>query len=224
MTYVIFDLEWVATFLKGQLPEIIAIGAVKVQEQNGSLQETGRFEAFVRPHKARLNKRTIKMTGIRHQDIQASEEFPQVWKRFLDWIGEDDYALLTWGSEDVRTLLKNARLHRMSLEWLRNYNDLQGLFGKLYGLPNQAGLMLALEMLQKEPVGRHHSAMDDARNTAEIFRACYGQLVIEQNRHREIKQRYAPNLTKKPNNRARNRAPQSTKADSFRPRKRHRAG
>ena len=52
MTYIIFDLEWVATFAKGQLPEIISIGAVKVAFENGQLIEADRFESFVRPRRA----------------------------------------------------------------------------------------------------------------------------------------------------------------------------
>ncbi|HEU4965406.1 MAG TPA: 3'-5' exonuclease [Bacilli bacterium] len=192
MTFIIFDLEWVATFYKGQIPEIISIGAVKYQQEEGRLVKSGEFETFVRPLKSRLNKRTIKITGIRPQDIHAEEIFPKVWKRFIKWIGEEDYYLLTWGTEDVRTLIHNCRQHRMSLDWLRNYNDLQAEFGRLYEQKNQAGLMQALEMLNLQAVGQHHSAIDDARNTGEIFAACFGRLRLDKNHHGQIKKKYGP--------------------------------
>jgi len=193
VTYIIFDLEWVATFYKGQLPEVISIGAVKLEERDGRLVETGRFNAYVRPQKAKnLNKRTIKITGIKPQDILAQDDFSKVWRRFVKWFGEREYYLLTWGSEDVRTLIKNCRQHRMPLEWLRNYNDLQGEFGRLYGQKNQSGLLVALEMLAIPPLGQHHSAVDDARNTAAIFRAIYDRLQLERNHHLQVTKKFGP--------------------------------
>jgi inhibitor of KinA sporulation pathway (predicted exonuclease) len=193
MTFIIFDLEWVATFYKGQMPEVISIGAVKLREDNGRLVKVGQYDAYVRPLKAKaLNKRTIKMTGIRPQDVSTKEDFPKAWKRFVKWFGEEEYYLLTWGTEDVRTLIRNCKQHRMTLEWLRNYNDLQAEFGRIHELKNQLGLIHALEMLTLEPVGKHHSAVDDARNTAEIFKACYERLNLQKNHHVQVQRKHGP--------------------------------
>lgn len=197
MTFIIFDLEWVATFYKGQIPEVISIGAVKLKMENGKLTRQDEFDAYVRPVKSRLNKRTIKITGIKPQDIRSEDIFPKVWKRFMKWIGDENYYLLTWGTEDVRTLIRNSKQHRMSLDWLRNYNDLQAEFGRLFELKNQAGLMQALELLQLKPLGQHHSAIDDARNTAEIFTACYDRLQLTENHPGQIKKKYGPKHTKR---------------------------
>jgi inhibitor of KinA sporulation pathway (predicted exonuclease) len=191
MTYIIFDLEWVATFAKGQLPEIISIGAVKIE--NDKLVEADTFQSFVRPRRAlRLNKRTIKLTGIKPQDVLTEGDFPTVWKRFIKWISDDEYFLLSWGTEDVRNLIRNCRQYRMPLEWLQNYNDLQAEFGRMHGLQNQSGLMQALEILHLEPVGRHHSAVDDARNTAEVFKAIFKTLRLAKNNHYQIQHKYLP--------------------------------
>jgi inhibitor of KinA sporulation pathway (predicted exonuclease) len=197
MTFIIFDLEWVATFYKGQMPEIISIGAVKLQVVQGKLVEVGQFQQYVRPQKAkRLNKRTIKITGIRPMELMTKESFPQAWKRFIHWMG-DDYYLLTWGSEDIRTIIRNCKQHRVTLDWLRNYNDLQAEFGRLYKLQNQLGLMNAMEMLQQEPVGQHHSAFDDARNTAEIFKACFRRLELQTNNFVQINRKFGPKPVRK---------------------------
>lgn len=193
MTYIIFDLEWVATFYKGQMPEIISIGAVKVrQRSNGKFVEMDRFDSFVRPEKAkRLNKRTIKLTGIKPQDVETEGDFPTVWKKFIKWMG-DDYYLLSWGTEDIRNAIRNCKHYRVTTDWLQNYNDLQAEFGRLNELPNQAGLMQALEMLNLEPVGRHHSAVDDARNTAEVFMACSPRLRLERGQAMYLLRKYDP--------------------------------
>lgn len=192
-SYIIFDLEWVATLFKGQIPEIISIGAVQLKDKDGGVVEADRFQAYVRPLKAkRLNKRTTKITGIRPQDVSTQDDFKKTWRRFVKWLGEDEYYLLTWGTEDVRTLIHNCRQHRVTLEWLRNYNDLQAEFGRLYGLQNQTSLPNAMELLHLRYVGQHHSAIDDARNTAEIFKSCYGRLRLQHNHHGQIQRKYGP--------------------------------
>ncbi|KEO80951.1 3'-5' exonuclease [Tumebacillus flagellatus] len=196
MTYVIFDLEWVATFAKGQVPEIISIGAVKLDRD---LNECGQFASFVRPKRARmLNKRTVRMTKIRPEDVRTSEDFAKVWKKFLQWIGDEEYFLLTWGPTDIRTLLANCKMHRVPLAWLRNYNDLQAEFGRLQELKNQTGLMEALEALQLKPIGAHHSAVDDARNTAQIFKSLYNKLQLVRNNHAGLLKAFAPKQPRRP--------------------------
>ncbi|PWK04938.1 3'-5' exonuclease [Tumebacillus permanentifrigoris] len=195
-TYIIFDLEWVATFAKGQIPEVISIGAVKLDRQ---MNECDQFASYVRPKRARmLNKRTTRMTKIRPEDVQSQDNFAKVWKRFLQWIGEEEYFLLTWGPTDIHTLLQNCKLHHVSLEWLRNYNDLQAEFGRLQSLKNQSGLMEALEALHLKPIGAHHSAVDDARNTAQIFKALYDRLQLKRNNHVGLLKAFAPKQTRRP--------------------------
>jgi inhibitor of KinA sporulation pathway (predicted exonuclease) len=195
-TYVIFDLEWVATFAKGQIPEVISIGAVKLDRQ---LNECDQFASYVRPKRARmLNKRTTRMTKIRPEDVRSQDDFAKVWKRFLQWIGEEEYFLLTWGPTDIHTLLQNCKLHHVSLEWLRNYNDLQAEFGRLQALKNQSGLMEALEALQLQPIGAHHSAVDDARNTAQIFKALYDRLQLKRSTHTALLKSFAPKQSRRP--------------------------
>jgi inhibitor of KinA sporulation pathway (predicted exonuclease) len=193
MSFIIFDLEWVATVFKGQIPEIISIGAVKLESKRGNVVEVDQFQAYVRPVKAkRLNKRTTKITGIRPQDVRSQDDFKKTWRRFVNWLGDREYYLLTWGTEDVRTLIHNCRQHRISLEWLRNYTDLQAEFGRLYHQRNQTSLPNALELLKITPVGQHHSAIDDARNTAEIFKVCFSRLRLQNNNHNQILKRYGP--------------------------------
>ncbi|MBL0389453.1 exonuclease domain-containing protein [Tumebacillus sp. ITR2] len=196
MKFIIFDLEWVATFAKGQIPEVISIGAVKLDRD---LTECDQFASFVRPKRARmLNKRTVRMTKIKPEDVRTSEDFAKVWKQFLKWIGEEEYFLLTWGPTDIRTLIQNCKMHHVPLDWLRNYNDLQAEFGRLQEVKNQTGLMEALEALQLKPIGAHHSAVDDARNTAQIFKALYKQLQLARNNHVGLLRAFAPKQTRRP--------------------------
>lgn len=199
MTFVIFDLEWVATFYKGQIPEVISIGAVKVHLEQGQWVHAGVFDSYVRPKRAKqLNKRTVRMTKIRPEDVVSQDDFAKVWKRFLKWIGEEDYFLLTWGPTDIRTLLQNCKLHHVSLEWLRNYNDLQAEYGRIFDQKNQMGLMEAVEALQLHKIGHPHSALDDARNTAEIFKALYHRLQLERNNHVRLLRQFGPKQSRRP--------------------------
>ena len=47
----------------------------------------------------------------------------------------------------------------------------KNLFALKWGLNKEVGMKKALKMLDKELVGQHHNALDDAFNTTEIFEA-----------------------------------------------------
>jgi len=50
--------------------------------------------------------------------------------------------------------------------------NIKNLFALKWGLNKEVGMKEALKMLDKELVGQHHNALDDALNTTEIFEAC----------------------------------------------------
>jgi len=204
MTYIVFDLEWNATFKKRQLPEIVEIGAAKVRVMEGvpTMMET--FHCYVRPvFRNGLTKKTRRMTGITEEDIEQALPFPQALQTFLDWIGPEEYFLCTWGDTDRSVLVENCMHHGIPLRWLRNYNDVQAAMMQTKNIPrgNQVGLAKALELMEIPFEGRHHRSVDDAVNTAQIFLKVFSQTEWKRNLcipreflHKNIQERRAWSL------------------------------
>lgn len=150
--------------------EIIEIGALRLSRAGRFLDD---FNSLIRPvlH-PHLSPYCKRLTGIEQDAINAAPSFPQVLDRFVDWLYEsDEYLLLSWGSRD-RTFLENdCILHRQDIDWMANrHYDLKHLYKKLYNLPGKLSLNSALRKEGLLFEGTAHRAMNDARNTAKLFR------------------------------------------------------
>ncbi len=175
MTYIIVDLEWNQSPLgKGseneKLPfEIIEIGAVKVREQDEILDE---YHSYIKPKIYKeLHFKTKEILSITTSDLIQARSFEDVIKDFFSWCGED-YSFCTWGSMDLTELQRNLQYYNL-LDLLPgpiHYYDVQKLFALQYeGVKNPHTLEYAVDFLEIKKDGAFHSAIDDARYTAQIF-------------------------------------------------------
>lgn len=73
--------------------------------------------------------------------------------------------------------------NKISLSWLKNYNNIQGQIGKLLTAEtkNQLGLKNALNLAGISPIGLAHRGIDDALNTAELLIKFADQIKLENN-------------------------------------------
>ena len=185
LSYIVYDLEMKVRRKKGQIAEIIEIGAVKVVNENGVPRAASTFQSFVRPViDPKLSPDTTSFTGIHQQDVDNAGTLPEVIREFLDWIGPDEYFLCAWGPDDLRQLLQECRMHRIPTDWIINHNNLQRMLSKVFKLEKhqQLGLKNALEMLNIPFSGSHHRALDDAMNTAQILIRLFNNLEFKRNR------------------------------------------
>lgn len=188
LPYIVYDLEMTVRRKKGQVAEIIEIGAVKVVEENGAPRAASTFQSFVRPVIVpRLSPDTTSFTGILQQDVDQAGTLPEVIRDFLDWIGPEEYFLCAWGPDDLRQLLHECRQHRIPTDWIVNHNNLQRMLSKAFKLEKhqQLGLKNALEMLNIPFSGSHHRALDDAMNTAQILIKLFDNLQFKRNKINE---------------------------------------
>ncbi len=181
MNYIIFDLEWnqphtpEATltdpiYLSG---EIIQIGAVKL---NDAFEIIDELRLFIRPtYYQKLHKRISALTHIRDKDLEKAPYFPEAYKQFAQWCGEE-YAYMTWSMSDMPVLIDNMLLHGIDCSHLPVCYDVQRIFGReIMRSSNRCSLDHALEILNlKGEVA--HDALHDAKNTAKIC----GYLDLEQ--------------------------------------------
>ena len=172
MNYIIFDLEATCEENDKTFPnEIIEIGAVKYQEQNGELVKVGEFNAFVKPVKRPILTEFCKrLTTITQSDVDNAERFPQVIQKFKEWVGvgKEDYILCSWGHYDKGQLKTDLELHRLRSTWVEKHISLKHQHGEITN-KRPMGTKKAMKYAKLSFEGTHHRGIDDARNISKVF-------------------------------------------------------
>ncbi|QHT63974.1 exonuclease domain-containing protein [Paenibacillus lycopersici] len=179
MDYIVLDIEFNGRKFASDLPmEVIEIGAVRLDAE---LRQTGRFTALVKPvYFAKLNDFIQKKTGIPQEGIDAADGFPKVIGDFLSWLGpSEQFLIITWGGEDMKRIVFDTRMHGLDdAYWLGvHYYDLLKGYIRYKGVTNDVSVENALADLGiTAEDNQAHRALDDARMTADIFRAVFDKL------------------------------------------------
>ncbi|WP_373692402.1 exonuclease domain-containing protein [Cohnella silvisoli] len=185
LTIIVYDLEMTVRRKKGQIAEIIEIGAAKVGLVEDVPQIIGTFQSFVKPVIVpHLTADTTSFTGITQEDVNGAGTLAQVIRDYTEWMGTEEYFLCAWGPDDQRQLVQECRQHHIPTDWIVNHNNLQKMLSKVYKLEKhqQMGLKPALEMLEIPFSGSHHRALDDAFNTAQILVKLFDQFQFRRNK------------------------------------------
>ena len=90
-----------------------------------------------------------------------SDNLIKVAEKFIEFCGTD-YSLLAWGGSDFFNLFVDCKINNLANDWLVNLFDLTSFF--------EGGLQQALVEHELEPIGQHHSALDDALNAAQLVK------------------------------------------------------
>ena len=145
--------------------EIIQIGAVKL---DSDFAFTDKFEINVKPTAYKnINKRIAEMTKIDTKTAKNGLAAEYSLKTFFEWCGED-FAFITWGSDDIRVLRENLGYLGLPLELMppQNY-DLQVAFDYMTQKKGrQYSLDYAMEFYGIEETLPRHNAYSDAYYTA----------------------------------------------------------
>lgn len=185
MQYIVFDLEFTVQRKQQWLSEIIEIGAIKLHEDDcGELEWADLFHTCIKPTRNPvLSKLTTDFTGITQEQVNSAPYIGEAIKSFREWLGNEPYYLCAWGPDDKHHLVNECRAYRLDCDWIQNYNDIQLQFtrmqGKDYG--HRIGLAKALALLDIPFLGKPHNALDDAFNTAKLFKHIFRQLTFEHN-------------------------------------------
>lgn len=176
MNYIVFDLEWNQPMdgkrskERDLLFEIIEIGAVKCDEEGNIIDS---YEQMVKPtvyHK--INKYTAKMLALEEEELSKGKYFSKAVREFLRWCGEEPYAFVTWGSQDIFELRENMNYYKIPFsEGPVKYINLQRIYGILTGEEGKnKGLEAAIDELGLSKEIPFHRADADAYYTAKIFK------------------------------------------------------
>lgn len=176
MQYIVLDLEWNQALSRESMRrkgftlvgEIIQIGAVRLNSLGGK-PDTIRLVVAPKYYK-KIHWSVRKLTGISTKTLAQGLPFPDAYKQFMDWCGEDA-VFLTWGPDDLPMLRDNIRLHNMSASALPDSFDLQRIFARQFtGKKQQFSLADAMKQLNIPQTIPAHDALNDALNTAEVCR------------------------------------------------------
>lgn len=183
MVYIVLDLEFTVIKNRRYLAEIIEIGAIKIREKNKKLEIVDMFQSFVKPKNKKITLITTEFTGISQENINLAPKLTKVIHRFKNWLGDEEYYLISWGPDDKIQLKKQCIDYKLPIDWLKNFNDLQKTISKKIDQSHsqQIGLNKALEYFNIPFEGRPHRAIHDAYNTAKIFINTYSDLILEKN-------------------------------------------
>lgn len=176
MNYIIMDMEWNQAVSNERMikkpvmlyGEIIQIGAVKVDE---SFNYIDKIKINVRPKYYKvMNPHVREITGIQSVNLMAGEIFPQAFKRFKMWCGED-FRFITWGFDDLGILADNLTLYGLDPSYGSDYINLQIIYNRqLKSEHVQVGLSTAAESLEIPINVKVHDALGDAVLTYEVCR------------------------------------------------------
>ena len=159
--------------------EAIRLGAVKVDVESGKV--TG-FDRFIRPQQnSPLSTFCKELTGISDSDLEKADDFPQVFKDFLFWVGGVKKArFFSWSSSDILRLKADASRHNLpqaTIEKItKRYVDFQAVFTKRASR-TAASVEKALSFYELSFIGEPHHPMYDAYNTLRIYESFEEHLV-----------------------------------------------
>jgi inhibitor of KinA sporulation pathway (predicted exonuclease) len=172
MRYVVIDLE--ATCWENDGPfqrensEVIEVGAIASTE---GLNQVKEIQLYIQPAKYPiLTDYCTNLTGITQNTINKAWPARVVYKDFLDWLTPNylGCTMVAWGNYDWRMLKKEMDLYDVRFPFNSSIN-LKQCFADFEG-SRPKGLRRAIESLGWTFQGKHHSGLDDARNTDRILK------------------------------------------------------
>lgn len=150
--------------------EIIQIGAVKLSADN-EIEDS--FSTYVKPRYSTISSSVEVLTHINNDMVEDAPYFEESMDSFFEWLGEDAI-IYSWSESDRDQIINECLLKNYFPEKLDNildnWVDFQNIYGALLGVRRKLSLENALKSVGIKFKGVQHSAINDAYNTAELFR------------------------------------------------------
>lgn len=184
MHYVIYDLEFnqkTSITDENQLInntdfpfEIIQIGAIMIDE---NFKQIATFNKLIKPTAyTTIHPYVESLTKITDQKLFYCQTFPEVFKEFIKFLGDDQIVFCVWGKNDIKELLRNIKFHNLpTIDIFKYYIDIQQHASKIFNVPKgtKIGLSNAVNLLNITTNSEFHDAYNDAFYTAEVFKTIY---------------------------------------------------
>lgn len=190
MTYIVYDLEFNQKnnisnnyIIENELNissvdmpfEIIQIGALKL---NKDFETISTFNSLIKPTLyTTIHPYVENLTQITDDKVALCKNFIDVYKDFLEFLGNDEIILCVWGMADIKELIRNLKFYKLPTSIFSKYIDIQKHTSQHLKAPNKSriGLKKAIELLDIPITGEFHDAYNDAYYTAEVFKLIYNE-------------------------------------------------
>jgi len=162
---IIVDLEatcWERSEKKYLQMETIEIGAVKIDLSELKIMDE--YDAFVKPvRNPILSDFCTELTSIRQENVDAADEFPDAFLKFLDWIGDRNKSTFgSWSKYDRWQFQQDCNFHKIEYPFDHHF-DIKKYFAMAHN-NRRYGLKRAIRKSGLEFRGTHHRGIDDAKN------------------------------------------------------------
>lgn len=173
---VILDFEATCDDKPMDLPQkIIEFPAIVLCAKTGQRIGTSEFHEYVNPNQT-LSTFCHELTGITQEQVDMGDPIKTVFQRHVKWLYEQDldpyyvnvhprWAYVTCGDWDFQTCFPNESIDGVpcTRRWINIKKPFKTITGQRGG-----GMKKMLSILGLSLDGRHHSGIDDTRNTAKI--------------------------------------------------------
>ncbi len=180
--FCVLDFESTCLENKQIIPqEIIEFPVVVINAK--TLETVAEFHHYVRPVKCpKLSEFCTKLTGIEQKTVDSAKPFTDVWKQFIRFminthlIDETEqpvsnFTFVTCGDWDIEYMLINqTNLSGIKIpKFMRQWINIKVPFRQV-SYTHSSSFRSMMDFLKLPLIGRHHSGIDDTRNTAEILK------------------------------------------------------
>ena len=169
--------------------ETIEIGAVILDEEGNEIDF---FKEYVKPAYAEeIPRHIVELTGIRYSTVQQAASFREVLHHFVQWCGEMDYTIYSWSGNDLLQILQETALKGIEetpelLYMYHHWKDFQEEYCGLFPMDHVMSLEKAVNYCGLDFNGRAHDGLNDARTTADLFRAVHDEKTFEEFRRKVL--------------------------------------
>ncbi|MBQ4271558.1 MAG: exonuclease domain-containing protein [Clostridiales bacterium] len=180
--FVVFDMEWNQPFTGKEYDfevselsgEIIEIGAVRYEYQNGTINRTGVFSCDIKPVKyKKLHFHVKKVTHKTNEDLKNGIDFKTAYEKFQKFCGPNAI-LAGWGNSDPDMLKMNLKFFGLDDELRMFFIDVQPVFSHFAGeRGKQRSVEFAVDHYGIPKTDTFHNATADASYTGEVLKRIF---------------------------------------------------
>lgn len=148
----------------GQEPEIIEIGVCVLDVLTGEPMHAASI--LVKPECSEVTPFCTDLTSLTPSQLEHAVTFEHACKILQRRYRSRTRVWASYGDFDRRQIEKQCQARSIPFPLGTTHINVKSLFAVMHGLPQEVGMLRALEMLHVVPQGHHHRGVDDARNTA----------------------------------------------------------
>jgi len=150
-----------------EISEVIEIGLAVVDTQK--LEIVTNSSIIIRPQKSKVSKFCTSLTTLTQEYVDQGTTFQAAMETLRKIYKANDRVFVSWGDYDRKMFERNCRDYNVKYPFGPRHLNLRNTFALFHGLPAEAGMDQALELLGMKLDGTHHRGYWDAFNIAKIF-------------------------------------------------------